>query len=104
MHIFLTKILSILSSATLRQSMITFSGTVINGVLGAVFYIVVASVVGPYVFGLMTIAITLLTLVADMANLGTDTGLVNFVGRNFVNQKLKAYKFLKLGLEIKIVV
>ena len=52
----------------------------------------------------MTIAITLLTLVADMANLGTDTGLVNFVGRNFVNQKLKAYKFLKLGLEIKIVV
>ena len=93
----------LIKTATFRQSTITFSGTVINGLLGAVFYILVARFLGPSSFGLLMVAITLLTLISDIGDLGTDTGLVNFVGRNIKKKPLKAYRFLKLGLKIKLI-
>ncbi|OGM13220.1 hypothetical protein A3D84_05185 [Candidatus Woesebacteria bacterium RIFCSPHIGHO2_02_FULL_42_20] len=97
-------ILSSLKSATFHQSAITFLGTAINGILGAVFYILVARFLGPASFGLLMVTITLLTLISDIGDLGTDTGLVNFVGRNIKKKPFKAYRFLKLGLKIKLMV
>lgn len=95
---------SILATATLKQSTITFFGTVLNGALGAVFYIFVARFLGPAAFGLMSVAIAAMTLVADIGDFGTDTGLVNFIPKYFKKDKEKAYRFLKFGLELKIVV
>src|SRR3990170_2423512 len=95
---------SLLNSATFRQSTITFSGTAINGLLGAVFYILVARFLGPSSFGILIVAITFLTLLSDVGDLGTDTGLVNFVGRYIRRKPIKAYRFLKLGLKIKLIV
>src|SRR3989344_533456 len=94
---------SILKTATFRQSSITFTGTVLNGFLGALFYIVLARYLGPANFGLITIALTTLVLIADIADIGTNTGLVRFVSANLVNNKEKAYKFLKLALEVKLI-
>jgi O-antigen/teichoic acid export membrane protein len=93
-----------IKTATLRRSSITFLGTVVNAFFGALFYIFIARILGPSDFGLITIALTVLTLTSDMGDLGTDTGVVNFVSRHIENEKEKAYKFLKLGLEIKIFV
>ena len=95
---------SIFATATFRQSGITFTGTLINGVLGAVFYILVARFLGPASYGLLAVTITVLTLVADIGDLGTDTGLVRFVGKFINTDKLKAYRFLKLGLKVKLLV
>ena len=95
---------NIIRTSTFRQSLITFSGTFINGILGAVFYILTARFLGPSSFGLMTVAITILTLVADISDLGTDTGIVNFVPKYLKEDPEKVKKFLKLGLSVKLII
>lgn len=94
---------SILSTATFRQSQVTIIGTLINGALGALFYIVLARFLGPANFGLLTIALTTLVLIADIADIGTNTGLIRFVSSNLAQNSDKAYRFLKLSLEIKLI-
>lgn len=92
---------SILKTATVRQSVITTTSTIINGILGALFYILLARFLGPSDFGLVILTITTMTLVVDVADLGVNTGLVRFVPYYFHTQKEEAFRFLKLGLKIK---
>ncbi|MDD5147095.1 MAG: oligosaccharide flippase family protein [Candidatus Daviesbacteria bacterium] len=94
----------ILSTATFKQSQITVIGTIINGCLGALFYIVLARFLGPYSFGLLTVSVASLTLIADIVDFGTNTGIVRFVSSSLASNRDAALKFLKLSLEIKIVV
>lgn len=98
------KVTDILKTNTLKQSFIVFNGSIINGILGAVFYISIARFLGPSDFGLFIVAITTLTLVADIADFGTNTGLVKFVSANLETNKEKTLKILKLSLEIKLLV
>jgi len=91
------------SSSTFRHSTITLIGTVLTGALGAVFYIMTARFLGPSGFGLFSVAIVTQTLITDIGDLGTDTGLVNFVSRYLKSEKEKADKFLKLAFEVKFV-
>lgn len=93
----------IIGTATFKQSQITIAGTLLNGALGALFYIVLARFLGPGDFGLLTIALTTLVLIADMADIGTNTGLIRFVSANLARSRDKAYRFLKLSLEIKLI-
>lgn len=93
----------IIGTATFKQSQITIAGTLLNGALGALFYIVLARFLGPGDFGLLTIALTTLVLIADMADIGTNTGLIRFVSANLAQNKDRAYRFLKLSLEIKLI-
>lgn len=93
----------VFSSTTWKQSQITLIGTLINGVLGALFYVLMARYLGPSDFGLLIISITTLTLIADIADSGTNTGLIRFVSSHLNSDKDKAFKFLKLGLEVKLV-
>ena len=94
----------VLHSVTFAQSSITLFGTLINAGLGLIFYILLARFLGTSSFGIFSIAIVTLTLISDIANIGTDTGIVNFVGKYIYSEKPKALKFLKLGLEIKLLV
>lgn len=93
----------IIGTATFRQSQIAITGTLLNGALGALFYIALARFLGPADFGLLTIAITTLVLIADIADIGTNTGLIRFVSSNLAHNSEKAYRFLKLSLEVKLV-
>lgn len=94
---------SIIRTATFKQSQITIAGTLINSVLGALFYIVLARFLGPADFGLLTIALTTLVLIADIADIGTNTGVIRFVSSNLAANSDKVYRFLKLSLEIKLI-
>lgn len=94
---------SILQSATFRQSQITILGTIINGVMGALFYVVLARFLGPSDFGLLVIALTTMVLIADIADIGTNTGLVRFVSHSLAKNQDRAYRFLKLSFEIKLI-
>ena len=100
----LTGFKNIVKTATFRQSTITFSGTAINGLLGAFFYILIARFLGPSSFGLLSVAVATLTLISDIGDLGTDTGLVNFVSRYLKKDFTKAKRFLKLGLKVKVII
>lgn len=93
-----------LATATLKESTITFLGTAINAVLGAAFYVLAARFLGPEKFGLMSISIIALTLISDIGDLGINTGLVNFVPRYIKTDLTKAKRFLKLALEMKVVI
>ncbi len=95
---------SILKTATFRQSQITTIGTLINGGLGAVFYILLARFLGPSVFGLLTVSISTLTLIADIVDFGTNTGLVKHVSASLTQDKNETLKFLKLSLEFKVLI
>ncbi len=94
---------SILSTATFKQSQITVTGTLINGLLGFGFFIFLARFLGPSDFGLFIIAITTMVLIADIADIGTNTGLIRFVSANLAANNDKAYRFLKLSLKIKFI-
>lgn len=91
----------ILSTATFRQSSLTTSGTIINGTLGALFYILAARILGPSDFGFLIVAITTLTLLADFADLGINNSLIRFVPKYIKTKQKTAYQFLKLALELK---
>ena len=93
----------VLSTVTIRQSSITFFGALINGALGALFYIILARTLGPDDFGRLAISVAVLTLITDIANLGTDTSLVKFVGQYLKDEKLIAYRFLKLILKLRLI-
>lgn len=92
---------SVLRTVTFQQSQITIASTMINGILGALFYIFMARFLGPADFGLLSVSIITLTLVSDIADLGTNTGLVRFVSSNLNSNRDRILKFLKFSLEVK---
>lgn len=97
------KIREILRTKTFRQSIVTATGTIINGIIGWVFYILVARNLGPSKFGIFSVATATIALLASIFNVGVDTGLVRFVGKYISNERQKAFRFMKLGLEVKII-
>lgn len=97
-------LLAIIKTKTIKDSAVTFTGTFLAGFLGAIFYILLAKYLGPENFGLFSVSVLVLTLLVDVGNLGTNTGIVRFVGKYIGFDKDKALKFLKLGLEIKLIV
>lgn len=96
--------MDIFKTATFKQSQITIAGTMVNGLLGAAFYILMARFLGPNDFGLLIVSVATLTLIADIVDFGTNTGLVRFVSANISANKEKAWRFLKLSLEVKLAV
>lgn len=94
----------IYKTKTLYHSIVSSSFTLVNGILGIIFYAIVARLLGPSDFGVFAIATATLAMLASIANVGTDTGIVKFVASHINTDKTKALRFLKLGLEIKIVV
>ncbi|MDO8638496.1 MAG: oligosaccharide flippase family protein [Candidatus Daviesbacteria bacterium] len=99
---FKKNILEILSTKTLQHSLVTISGTVINGVLGLFFYILLARNLGPANFGIFTVAVISLTLLADIGSFGVDTSVIRFLGKYGAEEKSRS--FLKLALKIKFLV
>lgn len=99
----MASISKILHTKTFTQTLITSSGSIVNGILGLIFYFILARNLGPVSFGIFSVSVAFLTLVGDIANVGSDTGTVRFVGKYIGIDKLKAYKFLKLSLETRIV-
>lgn len=95
-------IASVFLSKTINHFLITSSGTVVNGFLGLLFYILIARGLGPGSYGIIAIAISTITLISDMADLGIDTGIIRFVGKQKNSED--ALRYIKLGLEIKVVV
>lgn len=99
----LENLLKILRTRTFSQSSLTISATIINGILGLIFYILLAKNLGPLSLGAFAFTVAALTLIADIGDLGTDTGLIRFVGK-YINEKQITLKLLKLSLEIKLLV
>lgn len=99
----LNEIKEILSTKTFSQTFVTSFGTIVNGLLGLAFYFILARRLGPSAFGIFSVSVAVLTLVGDVANVGSDTGTVKFVSKYINIDKNRALKFLKLSLETRVV-
>lgn len=97
------KILKIIGTKTFSQTLVTSFGTIVNGILGLFFYVLAARYLGPSKFGIFSISVSVIALVASIANFGVDTGIVRFVGNYIGTDIQKALRFLKSGFYIKIV-
>lgn len=98
----LKNIFDLLKTKTLIHSSITLPATVINGAIGMLFYLILARVLGPSEFGIVSLAIVTLTLLSDIGNFGSDTGLIRFIPK-YKDDFEKVRKILKFSLEIKII-
>lgn len=98
----LKSLFNLLKTKTLIHSSITLPATIINGLLGMGFYLFLARILGPGEFGIVTLAIVTLTLLCDIGNFGSDTGLIRFIGK-FKSEPEKIQKVLKLTLEVKFI-
>lgn len=97
-------ILKVVNTSTFRQTAATFIFTVVNGLLGMIFYIFSARYLGPSDFGEFTLLIVFLALVTDIGNLGINSGIVNFVSKYIKSDSAKAWKYLKLALCSKLTI
>jgi len=97
----LEKISTITKTNTIKHFSITSMGTMINGLLGLLFFIFLARSLGPDIYGVFSVAIVSMALLSDVADLGVDTGIIHFVSKYRQQNQENALKFIKLGLEIK---
>ncbi len=95
---------NIISSNTFKQTLVTSGGTIASGVLGMFFYILIARYLGASSFGIFSVSTAAIALIASIANIGIDTGIVRFVGKHFNDDKVRALRFLKMGLNLKFFV
>lgn len=95
---------SVMKTATFKHAAISFIGTFATGVLGFIFYAYVTRELGPADFGIFSLSVTTIALVASIANFGTDTGVIRFVSNALRDDKTKALRFLKLAVEIKLLI
>jgi O-antigen/teichoic acid export membrane protein len=96
------KIEYILSTSTFRQSLLATTTTVVTGGLGLAFYALLARYLGASLYGIVTLTLSVLTLVSDIGNIGSDTGLLSFIGKYSHNRE-KRNSFLTLALIIKCI-
>lgn len=97
----LTQIKGLFLTDTGKDVSIVFAGTIINALVGGVFFILAPRILGPAQYGLFAVAVSTGVLIAGLANLGIDTGILRFikVGNDQSNQRI-----LKLALQAYITI
>lgn len=98
------QIKEIIKTRTIAYSLIAFIGTAANGLLGTVFFIVLARNLGTRDFGIVSVAITTFILVSDIADLGINSGIINFVSKYRSQNIQLVYKFMNLALKTKLAI
>lgn len=87
---------------TFRQSIITVVSTFVTAGLGAVFYLLLARLIGAHEYGLFSVVVSLLTIIVTFADLGMSQSLVKFVAENSESDKYQPY--VKIALFTKIAI
>ena len=100
---FINYFFRIAQTKTFSESALTTTATITSGLLGLSFFILAARILGPASFGILALTLAFITLISDIASLGTDTGLIRFIGK-YTHDQSKQMRFLKLGLEVKFLV
>ncbi len=95
------RLVLLLKTTTVRQSVVTSASTFAYAGLGAVFYLLVARLVGPAEFGLLSLALQITLSVSSIADVGIATTLVRFVGEHAASPKYLT--FASLALRTKLV-
>ncbi len=101
MTISFKRVQRIVSTQTFSHAFVSFGGTAITGILGVIFYAIVARYLGPSQNGIFAVSIATIALLSSISNIGLDTGLLKFVSESANKNPIKAARIMKLTLEIK---
>jgi len=89
---------SLIFTRTSKDTAIVFTGTLVNVLVGGLFFILAPRILGPSDFGLFSTVIATGMLATNIANFGIDTGILRFAkGEDFnkiLSIALKSYLFL----------
>lgn len=101
----LPKIKELLVTDTGKDTIIVFLGTVINIVIGGVFFILAPRILGPEEYGLFATVIATGLMAVNFANFGIDTGILRFIKPNKDEENNKILKlafkaYVAIGLFI----
>ena len=79
-----------------KDTGVVFLGTLINIIIGGLFFILAPRILGPADYGLFSVILATGLMVFNFANFGIDTGILRFIkpGQKETNQK-----YLKLALK-----
>jgi O-antigen/teichoic acid export membrane protein len=69
----------LISTATVRQSIITMGSIVINAVLATLFYLLLARILGSSEYGLVTLSFATVAIMTVVFDFGNDRGMVKFL-------------------------
>lgn len=86
---------SLFFTDTGKDTLVVLTGTIINAAIGGAFFILAPRILGPQDYGLFAVVMSTGIMVANLANLGIDTGILRFINQE--NQKSR--RILKLALE-----
>ena len=92
----LNSALKLINSDTGKDTSIVFLGTLMNVILGGLFFIIVPRILGPFDYGLFSTVIVTALMVTSIANFGLDTGILRFAKTNpsIISLAFKTYVLL----------
>jgi O-antigen/teichoic acid export membrane protein len=93
---------TVFASHTVRHSAVTIFSTFASAGLGALFYMVLARMIGPKEYGLFSVGLTFLTLSVTVGDIGMGQGLVRFVSEHRNDNGY--FPYAKLSLQTKIII
>lgn len=88
-------------SAQNKDTLVVLVGTVVNALVGGIFFIIAPRMIGPENYGLFAVVIATAILIVNFANLGIDSGILRFSSEG---AGVKSKKILKLALEIYLAI
>ncbi len=91
----------IIRSRTFSQSLITSGTSVINGFLGMSFFVFSARILGPNEYGILTILFTVVPMLSDILDFGTNQSLVRFIPK-YQNHPDSKKSIIRKNLQIKL--
>jgi O-antigen/teichoic acid export membrane protein len=95
-------LLSLLSSRTAKDAGYMTLATGVSAVIAAVFFILVARLMGPEQLGVFSLATAASFMIADIFDVAINNTLIRFVARDLISDEKKANRFLKYSLKLKI--
>lgn len=97
----LNQIKNLFFTDTGKDTTIVFSGTLINVIVGGLFFILAPRILGPSDYGLFSIVLATNLMVFNFANFGIDTGILRFIKPD---QEETNQKYLKLAFKVYLVI
>lgn len=86
-----------------RQATLVFSANIFNALINVVAVVLMVRLLGPSLYGLLAIALSITAILGELGDLGLSTAILRFVPKYLEFHTRKARSILKAAWEIKLI-
>lgn len=90
-------------SKLFRQTLLIFGANVFNALINIVSVIIIVRALGPSLYGILAIALSVVAILGELGDLGLSTAVLRFVPKYLAFNTRKARSILKAAWEIKLI-